>query len=117
MRFMMLYKPGHETDRRPSQEEMAAMGNLIGEFVKSGVLLATDGLQSSKKGARVKISDGTFSVTDGPFAETKELVGGYAIFQLKSLEEAIEYTKRFLALVGVGETEIRQMQDEPGYQQ
>jgi hypothetical protein len=116
MRFMMLYKPGHETDRPPSQEDMARMGTLIDEMAKAGVLLVTDGLQSSKKGARVKISGGTFSVTDGPFTETKELVAGFAVFQLKSKEEAIEYAKRFLTVVGEGETEIRQMHDNPAYQ-
>ncbi len=70
MRFMMLYKPGKETDAPPSEQEMAALGQLIEEMAKAGVLLATDGLQPSSKGARVRISGGKFTVTDGPFTET-----------------------------------------------
>jgi hypothetical protein len=75
---------------------MAEMGKLIGELVQSGALLATDGLQASSKGARVKLSEGKFAVTDGPFTETKELIGGFAIFQLQSKAEAIQLSERFL---------------------
>jgi hypothetical protein len=115
MRFMMLYKPGEELDAPPSQEEMAAMGQLIEEMTQAGVLIATDGLQSSSKGARVRISGGKFTVTDGPFTETKELIAGYAIVQAKSKQEAIELAKRFLKVVGEGESEIRLMQDMPAF--
>ena len=115
MRFMMLYKPGHESDTPPTQEEMTAMGQFIEEMARSGVLLATDGLQPSSKGARVRISDGKFTVTDGPFTETKELIGGFAIVQAKSKAEAIELAKRFLAVVGEGESEIRLMHGEPAF--
>ena len=117
MRFMSLYKPGRESDAPPSEQVIAALGQLIEDMAKAGVLIATDGLQSSSKGARVRISDGRFSVTDIPFAETKELIGGYAILNAKSKEEAIELTKRFLSLMGEGECEIRLMQDVPGYQE
>lgn len=89
MRFMTLYKPGKESDAPPSQQEMAAMGQLIEEMA--------------------------FTVTDGPFTETKELVAGYAIIQAKSKEEAIELTKRFLKVVGEGESEIRLMHDAPAF--
>lgn len=89
------------------------MGKLIEEMAKAGVLLATDGLQPSSKGARVRISGGKFTVTDGPFTEAKELIAGYAIVQVKSKEEAIEHAKRFLTLVGEGESEIRQMHEAP----
>ena len=113
MRFMAIYKPGFETDAPPSEKEMADMGALIAEMMQKGVLIATDGLQHSKKGARVSVKNATFTVTDGPFTETKELVAGYAIIDVPSKEEAIAWTKRFLSVVGRGESEIRQMHDAP----
>jgi hypothetical protein len=116
MRFMMLYKPGKE-DVPPTQEHMAAMGRFIEKMAKSGALLATDGLQSSSKGARVRIaSDGKFTVTDGPFTETKELIAGFAIVQAKSKAEAIELAKQFLKVVGEGESEVRLMHDQPAFE-
>ena len=116
MRFMMLYKPGKESNAPPTEREMAAVGQLIEEMAKAGVLLATDGLQPSAKGARVRISDGKLSVTDGPFAETKELIAGYAIVQAKSKKEAIELAKRFLSVMGEGESEVREMHDAPTFE-
>jgi hypothetical protein len=115
MRFMMLYKPGRESDAPATQTEMADMGQLIEELAKAGVLIATDGLQPSSKGARVRRSDGKFVVTDGPFTETKELVAGYAIVEAKSKQEAIELAKRFLTVVGEGESEIRLMHHTPAF--
>lgn len=115
MRFMMLYKPGKEATAPPSEKEIAAMGNLIQEMAKAGVLLATDGLQPSSKGARIKATEGGFTITDGPFAEAKELIAGYAIVQVKSKQEAIEWAKRFLNVVGRGESEIREMYDAPAF--
>jgi hypothetical protein len=115
MRFMTLYKPGKESDAPPSQQEMADMGQFIEELAKAGVLIATDGLQPSSKGARVRLSGGKFTVIDGPFTETKELIAGYAIIQVESKEEAIELTKRFLKVVGEGESEIRLMHDVPAF--
>jgi hypothetical protein len=115
MRFMMLYKPGRESDAPPTQQEITAMGQLIGEMAQAGVLIATDGLQPSSKGVRVRITDGTFTVTDGPFAETKELISGYAIVQARSRDHAIELAKRFLQVVGEGESEIRLMHDAPAF--
>jgi hypothetical protein len=115
MRFMTLYKPGKESTAPPSQREMADMGQLIDEITKAGVLLATDGLQPSSKGARVRLENGKFTVTDGPFAETKELIAGYAIIEVKSKAEAIELTRRFLKVVGGGESEIRLMHDGSGF--
>ena len=111
MRFMMLYKPGKESNIPPTPEHIAEMGRYIEKLSKTGVLLATDGLQHSAKGARVRIADGRFTVTDGPFAEAKEVIGGFAIVQAKSKEEAIELAKDFLAMVGEGESEVRQMHD------
>jgi hypothetical protein len=119
MRFMMIYKPANAKDMEagipPTPEHIAAMGKLIGELAQSGVLLATDGLMNSTKGARVKVSEGKVTVTDGPFTETKELIAGFAIFQLPSKAEAIELTKRFLNVAGDGEVEIRQMPDRPAF--
>jgi hypothetical protein len=115
MRFMMLYKPGHDSEIPPSQQHIEEMGRFIGEMAREGVLLATDGLQSSSKGAKVRITNGKFTVIDGPFTETKELVGGFAIVQARSKEHAIELAKRFLAVVGEGESEIRLMHDQPAF--
>jgi hypothetical protein len=115
MRFMMLYKPGSEATAPPTPEHLAEMGKLIEEMAQAGVLIATDGLQPSSKGARVRISGGKFTVTDGPFAEAKEVIAGYAIVQVKSKEAAIEQAQRFLTLVGEGESEIRLMHDAPAF--
>jgi hypothetical protein len=108
MRFLCLYKPG-KPERPPTQEEMTNMGKLVEEGMKSGWLVATEGCLPSSAGARVRLSDGKFTVTDGPFAETKELVGGFAIIQAGSKQEAVERTRYFLEVAGGGETEIRQL--------
>jgi len=110
-RFMMIYKPGKETTVPPTPEHIAEMGRYIEKLTKAGILVGTDGLQHSSKGARVRIADGRFTVIDGPFAEAKEVIGGYAIVLAKSKEEAIEHAKDFLALVGEGESEVRQMHE------
>jgi hypothetical protein len=116
MRFMTIYKPSKESTTPPTQEHMAAMGKFIEELAKSGVLITTDGLMHSSKGARVRMNaDGSFKITDGPFTEAKEVIGGFAIINVKSKAEAVELTKRFLAVAGGGESEIRQMQDVPAY--
>jgi hypothetical protein len=88
---------------------MAAMGALIEEMSKAGVLLATEGCLPSTKGARVRRSGGTYTVTDGPFTETKELIAGFALMQVGAKDEAIAWTKRFLECAGDGESEIRQI--------
>jgi len=88
---------------------MAEMGKLVEEGMKSGTLLATEGCLPSALGARVRLSGGKFTVTDGPFTESKEVVGGFALIQAKSKEDAIEQTKHFLKTAGDGETEIRQL--------
>jgi hypothetical protein len=112
MRFLCVYRPGTpEVDRPPSPEEMAAMGKLIDDMAKAGVLLATEGCLPSSKGVRVRSDAGKFTVTDGPFPETKELIAGFCMLQVKSKSEAIEWNKRFLAVVGQGESEIRQLHD------
>lgn len=111
MRFLCVYKSAQIEGVPPSQQEMAEMGKLIADMTQAGVLLATEGCLPSAKGARVRLADGKFSVTDGPFVETKELIGGFAILQAKSKQEAIELTKRFLNVAGDGETEIRELYD------
>ena len=117
MRYMMLYKPGVERDTPPTEQEMAKMGAFIEKMAKTGTLLATDGLQVSSKGSRVRITDdGKFVVTDGPFTETKELVAGFAIVQVSSKAEAIELAKQFLEVAGEGESEIRAMHDQPAFE-
>ena len=114
MRFLCIYRPGTpEVDRPPTPVEIATMSKLIGDMAKAGVLLATEGCLPSSKGSRVRIDGGKFTVTDGPFPETKELIAGFALLQVKSKPEAIEWTKRFLTAVGEGESEVRQLHDTP----
>jgi len=117
MRYLCVYKSSRpETDRPPTQEEMAPMGKLIDEMAKAGVLLATEGCQPSSKGMRIRINaPGKFTVTDGPFPETKELICGFAIIQVKSKEEAVEWGRRFLSVVGEGESEIRLLHEMPAF--
>ena len=110
MRFLSIYK-NVERNTPPSPEEMAAMGKLIEEGMKSGWLLATEGCLPTALGARVRRSEGNVSVIDGPFTETKEVVGGFAILKANSKEEAIEMAKVFLGHVGQGECELRQLFD------
>jgi hypothetical protein len=110
MRFLSIYKTP-ERDTPPSPEEMANMGKLIEEWMKSGKLLATEGCLPSAFGARVRVDAGKLSVSDGPFTESKELVGGFAILDAPSKETAIEYVKEFLQFTGIGECELRQLFD------
>jgi hypothetical protein len=112
MRFLSIYKCV-EKNVPPTAEEMARMGRLIEEMVKAGVLLGTEGCLPSIKGARVRLSSGKLSVTDGPFAETKEVVGGFALLQVKSKEEAVKVAKRFLEVAGDGECELRELCEQP----
>jgi hypothetical protein len=112
MRFLSIYKAA-ETGAPPSPELVAEMGKLIEESMKSGELLATEGCLPSALGARVRMSGGKVSVTDGPFTESKELIAGFALLQASSKEHAIEMTKRFLKVAGDGECEIRQVFEQP----
>ena len=108
MKFLSIYKTA-ERNAPPSQEEMSKMGTLIEDGFKAGWLVSTEGCLPSALGARVRLSTGKLAVTDGPFAEAKELVGGFAILQTNSKQEAIELAKRFLSVVGEGECELRQL--------
>lgn len=109
MRFMVLVKANKDSEAGvlPTPEQFAEMGRFNEELAKAGVLLAADGLHASSKGARVTFTDGRPSVTDGPFAETKELICGFWIVQGKSKQEVVERMSR--APFGNGEIEIRQV--------
>ncbi|HXB55475.1 MAG TPA: YciI family protein [Vicinamibacteria bacterium] len=111
-----MYQSGKDSDAPPSQGEITAVGQLIEDMAKAGVLVATEGLQPSSKGARVRISGEKFTETDGPFVETKELIAGYAIVKAKSKGDAIEPAKRFLKVMGERETEVRLMHDTPAFE-
>jgi hypothetical protein len=109
MRVMVIVRANKESEAGvlPSQEMLAEMGKFNEELVKAGVMLAGEGLHASSKGARVRFSGKNRTVIDGPFAETKELVCGFWLWQVKSLAEAIEWLKR--APFKEGEVEIRQV--------
>jgi len=109
MRFMVIVKANKDSEAGvlPDQKILAEMGKFNEELVKAGVMLAGEGLQPSSKGARVRFSKGKKTVIDGPFAETKELVAGFWLWQVKSREEAIEWLKR--APFDDTEVEIRQV--------
>src|ERR1051325_5740805 len=106
MRYLCLYKSEQDRSAPPTQEEMAKMGALIGERMQQGVLLSTEGCKSSASGARVTMENGKVTVTDGPFTEAKECVGGLAVIKVDSKADAIEWTKRFLSVLGKGVSEI-----------
>lgn len=112
MRFLSIYKT-IERQTPPTQEEMAAMGKLIQEGMQAGWLISTEGCLPTTLGARVRRSDDKVTVTDGPFTESKEVVGGFALLKANSKEEAIELTKKFLGHAGNGECELRQLYEAP----
>jgi len=112
MRFMVMIKatPQTEAGEMPSEDILAAMGRYNEDLANAGVLLGGEGLQPSRKGARVRFSGGQCSVTDGPFAETRELIAGYWLFQTASLQETIDWIKRCpQQAIGDAEIEIRQI--------
>ncbi len=118
MRFMVMVKASKSTEagELPSQELLAAMGKYNEELAKAGVMLAGEGLHASSKGARVRFSGAKRTVIDGPFAETKELIAGFWIFEVKSLAEAIEWVKRCPNPTGdESEIEIRQVFEEEDF--
>ena len=122
MQFMMIVKATQNSEAGcvPNPELMSAIAKMAEEATKRGVMVGAGGLQPSSKGARVRVAGGKTAVIDGPFAETKELVGGYAIFDLKSKEEAVEMGTRFMQvhadILGPsyeGELEIRPLMEQP----
>jgi hypothetical protein len=113
MRFISIFT--HEpTNRPPTQAEMAAMGKLIEDAMKEGWLLSTEGVSFGGTGVRVhRSTDGKVIVTDGPFAEAKEVIGGYALLKAESKEEIVKLTKRFLEVAGQGTCEIYPLYEAP----
>ena len=111
MRFLSMHKMDEraESETPPAPEVMAKMGALIEEMTAAGVLEATGGLASTKKGVRLRFEGGKRTVIDGPFAESKEFIAGYAIFELPSITEAVQWATRFGELVKVNEVEVREM--------
>src|SRR5690348_10917287 len=112
MKFLSIYKT---TERQciPSPEEMAKMGKLVEDGMRAGYLLAVEGCLPTATGARVRLSNGKISVTDGPFTETNEQIGGLAILNAKSKEDAVQIAKDFLQVAGDGECELRQLHEMP----
>jgi len=108
MRVMVLIKADKDTEAGvlPSEQLLADMGKYNEELVKAGIMLAGEGLHPSAKGARVKFSGGKTTVIDGPFTEAKELIAGFWLWQVKSMEEAVEWVKRIPNPMGVPEAEI-----------
>jgi hypothetical protein len=108
MKFLSIYKTV-ETGALPTPEEMAKMGKLVEDGMKAGFLLAVEGCMPSAAGARVRLSKGKLTVTDGPFTESKEVIGGLAILRADSKEAAIKLAREFLEVAGDGECELRQL--------
>ena len=111
MRFLIMHKSNEENEAGvpPSKELIEGMGKLMEESSRAGVLLAAEGVHPSSRGARLSFSGGKRTVTDGPFAEAKELIAGFAIVQVESKEEAIEWATRFAEVHGDVEIEVRQV--------
>ena len=111
LRFLVMHKSNEENEAGvpPSPELMEGMGKLMEESAREGVLLAAEGVHPSSRGARLSFSGGRRTVTDGPFAEAKELIAGFAVLQVESKEEAIEWATRFADVIGDVEIEVRQV--------
>ncbi len=116
MKFLSMVRINESTGQQPSERLMKEMGQLMDEMTKSGALVSTAGLKPTREGKRMRSRHGAISVTDGPFIESKEVIGGYAILEAKNMAEAMEITKRFLAVHGDEwdvECEVRQLSMEP----
>jgi len=112
MRFLSMVRINESTGQQPTERLMKEMGKLIDEMTRTGALVSTAGLTPTREGKRMRSNHGKLSVTDGPFTETKEVVGGYAILEAASMAEAMELTKKFLAVHGDEwnvECEVRQL--------
>jgi hypothetical protein len=113
MRFLSMIRVNENSGVVPSEQLMNDMGRLIDEMTRAGVLISTAGLRPTKEGVRIRLNGGKLSTVDGPFTETKEAVGGFAILEAPSMKEALELTKRFLRVHGDEwnvECEVRQME-------
>jgi len=113
MRFLSMIRIDETAGQVPSEQLMAEMGRLIDELTRSGQLVSTAGLRPSSEGVRVRLHrGGTLTVRDGPFTETKEVIGGYAVLEAKSMAEAVDLTRRFLQVHGTDwdiDCEVRQL--------
>ena len=112
MRYLSMIRIDEKRGQAPSEQLMRDMGKLIDEMTRSGALVSTAGLRPTSEGVRVRLRAGKLSTTDGPFTEAKEVIGGYAVLEAKSMQEALELTKRFLRVHGDEwdiECEVRQL--------
>ena len=112
MQFLSMIRVDETTGQQPSERLMRDMGQLIDEMTRQGVLVSTAGLRPSAEGVRIRLRGGQLSTVDGPFTESKEVIGGFAILEAKSRQEALELTKRFLRIHGEEwdiECELRQL--------
>ena len=112
MRYLSMIRIDEKRAQAPSERLMQDMGKLMEEMTRSGALVSTAGLRPTAEGVRVRLRAGKLSTTDGPFAESKEVIGGYAVLEAKSMQEALELTKRFLRVHGDEwdiECEVRQL--------
>jgi hypothetical protein len=107
MKYLILFKS--DTDSIPACKDKAEMGGLIGELQQSGALLATEGLHPTHRGALVKLHAGEAKVTDGPFAEAKEIIAGFVLLDVPSKAEAVRLSQRFLTIAGTGTAEVREV--------
>jgi hypothetical protein len=113
MRYLSMIRINENAGQRPSEQLMHDMGKLIEELTRQGQLVSTAGLRPTAEGVRVRLRGGEISTTDGPFTETKEVIGGYAVLEASSMQEALELTKRFLRVHGTEwnlECEVRQLE-------
>ena len=112
MRFLSMIRIDERTAQAPTERLMNDMGKLLDELTRTGVMVDTAGLRPTAEGVRVRLQNGKLSMTDGPFTEAKEVIGGYAILEAASMEHALDVTKRFLEIHGDGwniEFEVRQL--------
>jgi hypothetical protein len=111
MRYMVMHYQTQEMEDGvlPSEEQQAAIGQYMQDAAMSGVLLSGEGVSSSSEGARVEVDDGNVRVIDGPFAEAKELIAGFAILEVDSLDEAVEHARKFALLVGTERVDVRRV--------
>jgi len=110
MKFLMIYN-SEPNAPPPTPQQMQALGQFTTEMIASGVVKMTGGIVRPSKGTEVRLSSGKFSVTDGPFPETKELIDGYAIVEAKSREEAVELSRKFMEIAGEGRGQILRLFD------
>jgi hypothetical protein len=114
MRYISIFTHEKKNNVPPTEAEMAAMGKLIEDGMKAGWLIATEGVTFSQAGVRVhKQEGGDITVTDGPFSETKEVIGGYALMRASSKAEVVELCRRFLTVVGQGTCEVHELYEQP----